>query len=192
MQKSVDDLIELLKIIFDALLILVLIGALALLLAPQLMGARLLVVLSQSMEPTVPMGSIVVSLPVSASEIAVGDLITFHSTGPDGSPALVTHRVVEVVDDGIAVRFRTKGDAVEEPDLNLVEPHNLVGRVLFNVPMVGYLVGFVHTPLGLFALVGLPAALLVIGEIAEIIWNLGAGKRRRAAKMRPNPGGKKN
>jgi hypothetical protein len=61
------------------LLVLVMLSVIALLLAPRVVGAHLLVVQSQSMEPVVPMGALVVSLPVSASEIAVGDVVTYES-----------------------------------------------------------------------------------------------------------------
>ena len=182
--------IKLFKHIFDTLLVLVLIGALVLFLAPRLLGAKLLVVLSQSMEPTVPMGAIVISRPVSASEIKIGDVITFRSPGPAGGSAIVTHRVVEVVGNGLGVRFRTQGDATEEPDMELVQAIHLIGRMWFRVPLAGYLVGFMRTPVGFATLVGLPAVLLVAGEVGEIVRTLRERKRQRTAEMPLNPGGK--
>ena len=160
---------KLCKGMFDALLVLVIVTALALLLVPRLLGAKLLVVLSQSMEPNMPMGSIVVSRPVPASEIEVGDAITFQSPDPADQSALITHRVVELVGSGIAVRFRTQGDAVEEPDLRLVAPQHLVGRVWFSVPYLGYAVHFMRAPLGFILFLGLPTVLLVGGEIQSMV-----------------------
>ena len=168
-------IVKLCKGIFDALLVLVIVCALTLLLAPRLLGAKVLVVLSQSMEPTIPMGAIVVSRPVSASEVKVGDAITFSS--PGGGSDLITHRVVEIVGSGIAVSFRTQGDATEEPDLELVQPFQLVGRVLFSVPYLGYGAHFTRTPLGFILLLGLPAALLVGGEV----WSMIRAARKKTA-----------
>ena len=72
------------------------------------------------------MGAIVVSQPnTAADEIEVGDVITFNAMGPNGDPALITHRVVEVLGSGSGIRFRTQGDAVEDPDMTLVSSSNL-------------------------------------------------------------------
>jgi signal peptidase len=161
----------------DALLMLVIIGALVLLLAPRLMGANLLVVVSQSMEPNIPMGSIVVSHPKTApDEIRVGDVITFAVPDVGEEEILVTHRVVEVIGKGGELRFRTQGDAVDDPDMALVTRDQLVGQVWFSLPLVGYLVAFIRTPMGYLILVGLPALLFVLSEW----WTILRAPRRRS------------
>lgn len=155
--------------IFDVLLMLVIVGALVLFLLPRLMGADLLVVVSRSMEPTIPMGSIVVSLPeTNPDQISVGDVITFTAEGLGGEAALVTHRVVEVVDRGVKPRFRTQGDAVEVSDLVLVAPDDLIGKVWLSLPLVGYLVALLRTPLGYLAIVGFPTSMFILREWWEI------------------------
>lgn len=173
------------KGIFDALLVLLIVGAVVLLLAPRLLGAKLLVVLSQSMEPTIPMGAIVISRPVPAAEIEAGDVITFRSSGPSGGGDLITHRVVELVGSGIGARFRTQGDAVEEPDMDLVQPINVIGRVWLSVPYLGYAAHFARTPLGFALLMGLPAALLVGGEARSMV-RAAKGKTERAPEPMPS------
>ena len=169
--------------VLDGLMMLVIVGALVLLLAPRLLGANLLVVLSQSMEPNIPMGSIVVSQPnTAADEIEAGDVITFNAMGPNGDPALITHRVVEVVGSGIGVRFRTQGDAVEDPDMALVSPSNLVGRVWFSLPLAGYMVAFIRTPVGYLVLIGLPALLLILSEWVGIFRSIREDERSPVVK----------
>ena len=178
--KESRRLVRAFRGVLDGLMMLVIVGALVLLLAPRLLGANLLVVLSQSMEPTIPMGSIVVSQPnTAADEIMVGDVITFNAQGPNGDPALITHRVVEVVGSGSGVRFRTQGDAVEDPDMVLVSSSNLVGRVWFSLPLAGYMVAFIRTPVGYLALIGLPALLLILSEWMEIIRSIREDRRPR-------------
>jgi signal peptidase len=156
--------------VLDAFLIMIIISAVVLLLTPRLMGANLLVVVSQSMEPTIPMGSIVVSYPqVLNEEIKVGDVITFSVADMGGEAVFVTHRVVEAIRNSADVRYRTQGDGVNEPDLVLVAPNQIVGRMWFNLPLVGYLVSFIRTPLGYLTLVGLPALLFIFHEWWEIL-----------------------
>jgi signal peptidase len=155
---------------FDAFVIMIIISAVVLLLTPRLMGANLLVVVSQSMEPTIPMGSIVVSHPQAIDEeIKVGDVITFSAADMGGEAVFVTHRVVESIRNGADVRYRTQGDGVNEPDLVLVAPDQIVGRMWFSLPLVGYLVAFIRTPLGYLTLVGLPALLFILHEWWEIL-----------------------
>jgi signal peptidase len=156
--------------VVDALLIMIIISALVLLLTPRLMGANLLVVVSQSMEPTVPMGSIVVSQPKAVDDgIGVGDVVTFSVADLGGEAVFVTHRLVEVIEHGADVRYRTQGDGVNEPDMELVAPDQIVGKMWFSLPLVGYLVAFIRTPLGYLTLVGLPALLFIIHEWWEIL-----------------------
>ena len=170
--------------VLDGLMMLVIVGALVLLLAPRLLGANLLVVLSQSMEPAIPMGSIVVSQPnTAADEIKVGDVITFNAMGPNGDPALITHRVVEVLGDGSGIRFRTQGDAVEDPDMALVSSSSLVGRVWFSLPLAGYMIAFIRTPVGYLVLIGLPALLLILSEWMEIIRSMREDRRPRVVRV---------
>jgi signal peptidase len=156
--------------VVDTLLIMIIISALLLLVTPRLMGANLLVVVSQSMAPTIPMGSIVVSHPVMGDdEIEVGDVITFSVTELGGETVFVTHRVVEVIEDGAEVRYRTQGDGVNEPDMMLVAPDQIVGEMWFSLPLVGYLVAFFRTPLGYVTMVGFPALTFVLYEWREIL-----------------------
>ena len=179
--KESRRLVRAFRGVLDGLMMLVIVGALVLLLAPRLLGANLLVVLSQSMEPAIPMGSIVVSQPnTAADEIDVGDVITFNALGPNGDLALITHRVVEVLGSGSGVRFRTQGDAVEDPDMTLVSSSNLVGRVWLSLPLAGYMIAFIRTPVGYLVLIGLPALLLILSE-----WRVSFRSMREEERQRP-------
>ncbi len=154
----------------NTLLVMVIIGALVMLVVPGLMGANLLMVVSQSMEPTVPMGSIVVSYPMTVpDEIGVGDVITYSVADLGGEAILITHRVVDVIRKDAEVRYRTQGDGVNEPDTVLVSPDKIIGKMWFSLPLVGYLVAFIRTPIGYLTLIGLPALLFIVHEWWEIL-----------------------
>jgi signal peptidase len=131
---------------------------------PQVVGAdHSYVVQSDSMSPAIGAGSVVYVNDVSAADISTDDVITYRSGGGDSNR--VTHRVVAVVEEDGQRRFRTKGDANEDPDPGLVSPSRVVGRVSFHVPYAGYVVAFAGTQLGLAALVVIPAVLLVVSEV---------------------------
>lgn len=144
--------------------LLVAVGVGLVFLAPLLFGIQYIIVLSGSMTPAMPVGSVIGVGAVDPAQVAVGDIITHWH--PNDREVLVTHRVVELTtsDDG-ALAFRTKGDANEEIDSYLVPAEHVWGRVLLFVPHVGYTRDFIKTLPGLALLVLLPAGLLLINEV---------------------------
>lgn len=107
---------------------------------PRLAGATPYAVLTGSMQPGLPPGSLVVVRPVDPSEIKVGSVITFQQES--GSPVVVTHRVVAQGYDGHGeVVLRTKGDANNAPDRDWVLPVQLKGERWYSIPYLGYVNG---------------------------------------------------
>jgi signal peptidase I len=123
--------------------------ALAVAVVPAAVGGSALTVLSGSMEPALPVGSVVVVRPRPAADIVVGDVITFLARDPQ-SPAtrVVTHRVT-AVEPGPA--FRTRGDANPDPDPGLTAAADVRGVEWYSVPWVGALGERVRTPGALIA-----------------------------------------
>lgn len=110
-------------------------------LLPRLMGWVPLTVLSGSMEPTIPTGSMVVVERLEGeadlAKVEVGDVISFMPRPND--PTLVTHRVVSTGGkaDGSTVLV-TKGDANGANDRDPVAAEQARGLVRYHVPYAGY------------------------------------------------------
>ncbi|MDO9457445.1 signal peptidase I [Nocardioides sp.] len=132
-------------------------------LVPRLAGATPYTILTGSMVPHYPPGTLVVDKPVDPEDIAIGTVVTYqlHS----GEPTVVTHRVVAVNTDLTGkVTFTTQGDANEAPDAKPVIPEQIRGQLWYAVPYLGYannwltghqrqtLVYLVAGSLGLYAL----------------------------------------
>jgi len=147
--------------------------------APALFGSQLLVVLSGSMEPTLPVGGVALMQRVDPATVKAGDIISFRL--PKDPSITVTHRAIEVVRQP-ALAFRTKGDAVEEPDSSLVPEENVLGRVRLSIPHLGFLLQSVthllRTPLGFGLVVGIPTVALMWGEARALKFLIGGGSRR--------------
>jgi signal peptidase len=144
---------------------------------PQVAGAsHSYVVLSDSMSPTIAAGDVVLVEDAPASAIDRGDVVTYERPGTSGE--LVTHRVVEVASAGDSLAFRTQGDANEDPDAYSVPAAAIVGRVAFDIPLIGHVIAFANTTVGTVALVVVPAVLLVANEL----WTL----YRAATDAEPN------
>ena len=121
-------------------------------------------VLSGSMEPAIPVGGIVVIKPVDPETLKTGDIICFQLS----EDTSVTHRIINITDEGLV----TKGDANEDPDQWTVKKENVIGKVILTIPFIGYLGYFVRTPTGLILLIVLPASVIIIVEIRNIIKEL--------------------
>jgi len=126
-------------------------------------------VLSGSMEPALPLGGVVFIKPVEPTDIGPGSIIAYRSGEP-----LITHRVVDVIDES-ELSFITKGDANQSPDLSPdlspVPAASVVGKVIFDVPYLGYLAAFVKTPLGFLLAIFLPG-LAIIGLELKNMWQV--------------------
>lgn len=146
---------------------------------PQTVGADAsYVVLSDSMSPSIDAGAVVYVAEVSPQDIETGDVVTYLDS-EGGETRRVTHRVVEVVERDGQRRFRTQGDANEEPDPGLVRPSDVTGVVQFDIPLVGYGINLARSPLGIVALVVVPAGLLVLTELWDLYGSLGAEQTER-------------
>ncbi len=148
---------------------LVFLGAVAVLLIVSVLpitgNYKVMVVQSGSMEPAIKTGSIVVVKP--AEEYKIGDVITFGAHTKIKAPT--THRIYDIrVIEG-EPRYITKGDANEEPDAKEVLSRDIIGKVLFHIPYVGFAVEAAKKPVGFMLIICVPAALIIGDEIRKII-----------------------
>ncbi len=107
--------------------------AAAVLTLPKLVGIQPYIILSASMEPVIPTGSLVF-VNTRDKQVSDGDIIAF--TMLNGSDSItVTHRIVETAEEG----FVTKGDNNAVQDLRLLTSDRIVGKYVTGIPYAGYL-----------------------------------------------------
>jgi signal peptidase len=110
---------------------------LATVVVPRVTGSTPYTVLTQSMEPTYPPGSLIVVRPVEPSELAIGTPITYQLRS--GEPEVVTHRIVATRQSGRGEQtFITRGDNNGADDENPVQVGQIRGEVWYSVPYMGY------------------------------------------------------
>jgi signal peptidase len=144
-------------------LILIISGSLFTVLSP-FFGWRTEVVISGSMEPALMTGSVVIVRPVDLLTIQQGDIVMFSSLD---KKSLTTHRIVKIERE-TGLGFITKGDANNNPDITPVSPDQVVGIVVFNIPYLGLLAGFIKTPLGFILFFLIPAVVLLGREMLDV------------------------
>ena len=145
---------------------------------PALLGLQSFTVLSGSMSPGIPTGSVVYTQ--KTTEVGVGDVITFERKGVN-----VTHRIIDTVDKNgksvsalvsplpgapapAEVFYKVKGDANNAADSDFVAKNKIVGKVLFNIPAFGEYASYLKTIPGFLIFIILPTLIFVGIEL----WNI--------------------
>ncbi len=146
---------------FGSVVIILLMTAAALTFLAPRFGWSVDAIVSGSMEPELKVGAVVITRPVDAEEIRVGDIITFYSPL---SEKMTSHRVI-ATEGGSPFHFQTKGDANEDADPFSVPAENVVGEVCFHIPYLGYVAQFVKTPLGFLLTLCLPGLIIIVMEL---------------------------
>ena len=123
-----------------------------------ILGYNYKTVLTGSMEPAIPVGSIVITKEKSSYEIE--DIISFQEKG-----SVITHRIISIDRE----RYITKGDANNVADTEEVQQKQILGKVILTIPLLGYLVMWLMSPVGIISL------FIIIG-----IWYIATGRNRGA------------
>lgn len=144
------------------------------------------VIISPSMVPNINVYDAVVTMRVPTEKIEMYDVITFLSKDIDTHGTPITHRVVGIVEteDG-KIGYRTKGDNNNAEDNALIMEDEVIGKVLFRIPMIGYVRTFITSRIGWLLIVVLPCVGIIIYDIGKLI---GLVKNSKAI---PNDSGNK-
>ncbi|MEA2006696.1 MAG: signal peptidase I [Patescibacteria group bacterium] len=122
------------------------------------------VVQSGSMEPKIKTGSVAVVK--QANNYQVNDIITF---GPAGKgKTSTTHRIIEIKETNGKKEFVTKGDVNNAPDQRAVAQDEIIGKVLFSVPYIGYAVSAAQKPIGFVLIIVVPSVFIIYDEAHKI------------------------
>lgn len=133
----------------------------------RLAGIKPYAVLSGSMEPEYPVGSLIYVKNVDTNKLKVGDDITFMLD----EDTLATHRIIEVIPDekdSSVVRFKTKGIANEYADSGLVRSENVVGKPVFDIPYLGYVSSYIQNPPGLYIAIAGGIVILALAFLPDL------------------------
>ena len=127
---------------------------------PSVGGYLPLIVLTDSMYPEIKSGDLIICRTIDAESVKDKDVISFFDPAGSGS-SIVTHRVIEIVNEEGKLFFRTKGDHNNTEDKALVPAKNLVGIYKARIAGAGNIAMFMQTTTGLIVCVVLPIILLV-------------------------------
>ncbi len=153
---------------FTTVLVVLVVLLAVLLVGARLVGWKVYTVLSGSMEPDYPVGSLIYVREVDPYELESKDVITFMLD----ENIVATHRIVEVIpdeSDGTVVYFRTKGDANNAADGKLVHSKNVIGTPVFIIPWLGYVANFIQNPPGTYIAIAVCAILILLMFVPDLL-----------------------
>ena len=161
------------NIIFYACLVLLIVAAVTFAQSDDpnksLWGYRYYYIMSGSMEPKYPIGSVVFTKVTPPEDIEVGDVITVY-IGSEGNDTYLTHRVVDISrDSNGSYSYRTKGDAARSNDPAPFGEHLLAGRVVMGVPMLGTIMNFIQSQL--IFVVGIFILMILLSFMLKLLFS---------------------
>lgn len=145
------------------LLILVVVVLCAAMVVPEFCGYRIYNVVTGSMAPTIPAGSLIYVSGIEAKEVQEDEVIAYYSSLETGG--VITHRVLE--NDLVNGYFITKGDANEKEDPTPVPYEHLIGEVVLSVPVLGNILTAITTENGRI----LSVVMVALGAILNMLGN---------------------
>ncbi len=146
-------------------------------------GFSLLNVETGSMEPNLPVGSLIFVKSVPPEEIKSGDVITF-ALNEDG--VLATHRVKFVRSNSRT--FITRGDANNTDDPP-VSWDQLVGKVITHVPGIGFAFQFMTSPDNRVVIIIILAVMVVLAFSWDFIMTRVFKRKKKQAEVSSDPDG---
>jgi len=137
----------------------------------RLFGLQVYSVMSGSMVPKFPVGSLIYVREVDYKTLKPGDVITYRLN----STTISTHRIVEVHTDG-GYSFSTKGDANDDEDGPPVLAADIIGKPIVVIPLVGYIAYFIQRPPWMYIAIAAGALLVMLIFLPDLL-----GKEKKEA-----------
>ena len=130
---------------------------------PNFFGWKPFIVLSNSMEPFLQSGDLVVTKRIDANHLKANDIISFKTS----DDIIVTHRIIDITTDREEKHFITKGDNNNTNDSGYVLSEQIEGIYQLRIPKLGHFAIFIQTPLGIIICSSIPIAIFMTVETIE-------------------------
>lgn len=97
-----------------------------------ILGYKAYIVNTNSMEPTIKVGDIVIIKKVKAEKLNQGDVITFTQEGE-----VITHRITKIETEEKSTQYVTKGDNNNTEDTLKIRYEDIIGKEILTIPQLG-------------------------------------------------------
>ena len=131
--------------------------------SPSIFGYSFYYVLTQSMEPEIMSGEMILGKSVNPEDLQVGDVITYIGETGSFKDKIITHKIIEIDND----IFVTQGVANDIPD-PAIYSSQILSRYVATIPVAGKLFSVINSKFGFIFLIVTPLSLLIVNEISII------------------------
>lgn len=129
------------------------------------------VIVTNSMEPEINVGDIILVHKVNPNKIKVGDTISYMGTVDTFKDKIIAHEVQDIVVEDNKKIFYTKGINNMATDPAVYEDQ-IYGKVVHKFITISFVSHLIRSKLGFFVLIFLPLASILAFELVNIIMNL--------------------
>jgi signal peptidase len=131
---------------------------------PSVFGYSFYYVLTESMEPEIHAGDMILGRSTDPEDLQVGDVVTYVGATGDVEGKIITHKIVEI-EGGI---ITTQGVANDIPDPP-INSSQILSKYVMTIPLAGKLFSVINSKWGFVFLIVTPLALLIVNEISIIV-----------------------
>jgi signal peptidase len=132
--------------------------------SPSIFGYSFYYVLTQSMEPEIMAGDMILGKTTDPADLKVGDIITYVGEAGTLKDKIITHEIIEI-ENGI---FTTQGVANDIPDPQ-ISSSQILSRYVATIPLAGKIFSVINSKYGFIFLIITPLCLLIVNEISIIV-----------------------
>ena len=115
---------------------------------PSFFGYKNYTIVSKSMENTINKNDVIIVKEVPQSKISKNDIIAFFQ-----NDEIITHRIVNIVEDAGNIKYVTKGDNNLHEDKKLVTYEQIEGKYQFKINGFGVVLKILKNPITLIILI---------------------------------------
>ncbi len=137
-----------------------------------IMGYRLFVVATGSMEGVYDINDVIAVRNYDANKLKIGDDVAYRGNRQGFKGILVTHRIISIEEGSNGKRtFVTKGVQAPTADPSITEDQ-ILGKVVGIVPIISQINHVVKTQVGFFLFVFSPLVLVIVLEVLQTITDI--------------------
>lgn len=146
-------------------------------------GYRVFTIVTESMEPVLEVGDIILVKDTDTKKIKVGDNITYQGMSDDLAGKIITHQVVNIIEENGKKIFYTQGVNTSTIDPAVYE-EQIYGVVEYKFVVLSFIYKIITNTVGFILLIVLPLGYIFIIELKTIAIERNKAKEKEIEKKK--------